>query len=292
MIAGSANLTRGGLESNFEASLSVGARLADPVVQDLNQFRLRVHASSEKATEIGIAEYEKRFRINERNRKDASKKTEEELRSVFDFSSARVKWFLTAYGKSPDGNAGFASRRTGQRQARTVLDGICDDDIRSQAEFTERWSQLVGATGAGRLFASNGLFRAKSSVSKNWKIMVEMIRQIREAKGSLSPADMFVLAKSYSGQVRGLGVNGVTEVMNAYRPLKYPVLNGNPLASLKALGGFVETPANNFKAENYAAYTDILSELRAAGEFSSFAQVDHFLDFVYHILKKRGQFPN
>ena len=61
MIAGSANLTRGGLESNFEASLSVGARLADPVVQDLNQFRLRVHASSEKATEIGIAEYEKRF---------------------------------------------------------------------------------------------------------------------------------------------------------------------------------------------------------------------------------------
>jgi len=108
-----------------------------------------------------------------------------------------------------------------------------------------------------------------------------MVRTIREHPEA-SATELFELGIPYVRRVTGMGINVLTEVMNSCYPDRCPVLNNNPLGSLRhlAIGQFPQNP-QGFKAEDYGRFTDILDYLRDLCAFDSMGYVDHFLNYVY-----------
>ncbi len=80
----------------------------------------------------------------------------------------------------------------------------------------------------------------------------------------------------------------MTEVMNTYAPQRLAVLNANPVTALmESIGCASFRTPNAFHSEDYASFNMIVDEVRRANGFSSMAQADHFLNFVYWLEAKK-----
>jgi hypothetical protein len=286
LVAGSANLTGGGMETNLEVSVSIRSSDSDPIADQIRKLRKQTQEIAHEATELRIRQYERTFRITEKQRKAASKAAADEIRQIENIDPEKIQMYLDRYRRSSKGQVDFANRQNNYRQARKELDRICDEKIKSKAQFLRLYSALVGNRGQGSLFWSNGLFRYKNKVAENWRMVVKMIRAIR-ANLTLPDDRMFALASTHADRVNGLGVNVITEILNTYAPRKFSVLNANPVTSLQYFGIHPFKAPNAFTPEDYVSYNAILRDLRDTGKLASFAQVDHFLNFVYQRLKKR-----
>lgn len=291
VVAGSANLTGGGLAENVEASLYETVPDSDPLVQQIKDLRDVVRGVAEEATEFRIRQYERRFRITEKKRTVAMKEAERAIRQVQEMKLATIKHFLDLYRTEADGQARFSTREQDYRKAKIVLNRLCDDPVDSPADFRALYARLVGEPGQKPFWSSGGLQRSKNKIARNFRVVIEMIRAIRNNL-SLSDAELFRVAKDHADKVPGLGVNVLTEVMNTFAPRKFAVLNGNPIASLEFFGCAPFRSPNSFRPEDYASFNAILGELRQICELGSMAHADHFLNFVYwKAAKKHKQHP-
>jgi len=82
-------------------------------------------------------------------------------------------------------------------------------------------------------------------------------------------------------KIVGLGFNVITELLNTLEPEKFPVLNKNPIGSVKYLLGEEFKEPGQFKSEDYQAYADFMGKLRTDIGAKDFIETDHFLNFVY-----------
>jgi len=151
---------------------------------------------------------------------------------------------------------------------------------KTRAGFLEIYEQLVGKKGQRGLWHSGGLLRKKNQVADGFLETCAMIRTVREYPEA-SATELFELGIPYVKRVVGLDVNVLTEVMNSYYPDRCPVLNNNPLGSMRhlAIGQF--RGPQDFKAKDYAKFTEILDYVRNLFAFDSMGCVDHFLNYVY-----------
>ena len=128
--------------------------------------------------------------------------------------------------------------------------------------------------------------RHREEVDRHYKTIIEMLRSIRQNIDQ-TPEGVFRIGSGYIRQVRGLGFNAMTEVMNTYAPGRFAVLNENPITGLvESLGCARFRSVDNFRPEDYASFNAIVDELRRASGFSSMGQADHFLNFVYWLEAK------
>jgi hypothetical protein len=87
--------------------------------------------------------------------------------------------------------------------------------------------------------------------------------------------------------IPGFGINGLTEIMNAYNPKKFSVANGRSLKSLAKLNiAHYKTVANNFSPDDYASYNKLIEEIALTCGFADLGQVDHFLSWYYNSYMK------
>ena len=280
ILIGSINFTRGGFQKNVEVSALEKTTVGSDMYNRVSSFFERIERFSNEATEIEIDLYKRRYDITYKKLNIARKEAESEIASIIKLDIPKIKKHLTEYKNDKSEQDNLKERLSNYEIAKKILDEICGNSIISEKEFMDHYEKLVGKVGQRGLWHSGSLFRQKNRIASNYDIFIEMTREVRD-NIEKSPKEVFEIGLKYVKEVRGLGVNVLTEIMNTYNQKKFAVLNNNPLTSLKFFG-FSEIPdPNNFKSDTYERYNSLISEFMKICGFKSMGQVDHFLNYIY-----------
>ncbi len=279
-VVGSANLTSGGLCDNREVccSFSVSPGLATAEQLETIFTSYRSDKDVHQATVLDIALYEGKWTRFAPRVKEAEREAEKEIEDLPSIREDKLQQYLEEYLDCKKEQEDYKCRMRKYERIPALLDRLVT--VKTRADFLEIYELLVGKRGQRGLWHSGGLFRKKNQVADGFLETCAMIRSVREHPEA-SATKLFALGIPYVRRVTGLGVNVLTEVMNAYYPDWCPVLNNNSLGSLRhlAIGRFPEP--QSFDAEDYQRFTEILHYLRDLCGFDSMGHVDHLLNYVY-----------
>ncbi len=288
LVVGSANATRGGLQSNIEASLMCTLPAGDRVVTDLKKFHSSILRSACEADAFNLKQYEERYRIVNRKRKQAEKDAAAEIKQNPLLDSRLLAKLLAAYKRDPGEQSDYSDRIQRYGEAKTVLDQMCSRGVKTREEFTALYGQLVGAAGKRKLWHSGGVHRSKGSVANYHREVVELVHQLGTNSFG-QPGVVFETGRRIAQTIPGLGVNVVTEIMNTLDTKRFAVLNQNPLMALTRFGLGPFRQQGQFRAADYEEFIETLRSLAEICGFNTLGQVDHFLNYVFQDAKKSAQ---
>lgn len=281
-MIGSANVTRGGLTSNTEASVHVvmpnGGDLCRKVESFL--FDLDRDESAKPLDDITILQYEARYDIYHKYKKEGERKAKKEIAGLFELDEEKLQKYLAEYLADPDETDNRKARAEDYKQARKALDKLADMNPFVQKRFEVLYESLVGAKNVRRLWHSGSVFRHKSKVLAHGRRVTSLVRILRDNISS-SPGDIYRIAGDSTEDIPGIGPNIITEILNTFAPDRFAVLNSNPLGSLQKLGFKRYPAAPSFKPETYAEYCELLQLLRRRCKLKTLGEVDHFLNYIY-----------
>jgi HKD family nuclease len=283
VVVGSANLTDGGLATNFEVSACFQTSNSSDIEK---QFRLLINDYNEfstRADELYISQYERKYNLYHDKQKKAKQEFDKELKELHEIDLTKLDKYLKEYHRS-GGEEQFQERVSQYKHARLQLNRLAKAKIESPTQFLEYYDDIATS------FYSSGLLRGKKTFSKKYKAILDIIYLVKENRNA-SPEVLFSKALIKVKSIKKYGVNGLTELMNTINPQRFSVANGRTLASIADLGLSQYPTANNFKAENYREYNNLIIAIAKRCSFSNLAQVDHFLSFYYskHVKRKKAQ---
>jgi hypothetical protein len=280
IVAGSANLTNGGLRNNIELSIFEHTTITSDFYGQIKTFFESCENMAIEANELNISQYQRKYEIYRRKIKKANRDAEVEIRSLKPLEIKKILARLAEYWQDETEQRDFDHRIEKYKKARKVLDSMLETPISSREEFLHFYGQLVGSKGQKSLWHSGSLFRQKNRVANQYKLFIKMLQKVKDNIGQ-SPHTVFGIGLEYVKQIKGLGVNALTEIMNTYSPEQFAVLNNNPIASLKYFGFAEFPPPGNFKPENYTEYNELLGEVKSLCQFDDMSRVDHFFNYIY-----------
>jgi len=283
-LVGSANLTSGGMEQNFEASIFYRARPTSLFAAECRAFEASLLAAPRcrAARLVDIELYRERYDAWHRAVDTVEKIARKRLSRIN--PSSVIGRYLIAYRISAKDQTDFARRKRNYTKARAVLRQIGRPHPLSAQQFRFLYERLVGAPGQKGLWHSGGLFRQKNFVIEKHRQTQVLIRDLSRNL-HLSPRDLFALGRSHSASIPNLGTNVLTEIMHALRPQRFPVLNNNPLTGLRELANEKFTTPNSFKPDTYERYAAALIRFGGGIGSADFGTIDHFLNFIYWQIK-------
>lgn len=294
LVVGSANMTAGGLGANNEVSIHVQFDADCSLAAEIERYLVTARnccPNGEPLTSLQLANYKQGF--------DAAKKVEVQSRQMLKraistglvFNTSTLERYLLRYRQNEYQQQDWATRKGRYREAKKLLLEIAKWRSIDRTRFLTAYEQLVGGKGISQLWPSGSLFRAKNAVARQparFQLMLrEILRRIHE-----SPADVFGSAMKYAKGIPGLGVNVVTEILTTLDAERFAPVNQNPITSLLKLGVHMKssTSKTNFTPADYVKFLEVSRELRTAADLKGdLAQVDHFLNFVFWDLKRRGK---
>lgn len=280
VLIGSANLTNGGLSSNVEASIY--SKNAHDLFEECKMFfsNLIVNSDCKQASAFAIHEYEQRYSVFNKEVEKAKIKSKEKISKLAETSL--LKECYKEYCNDKDQMVSLANKRKNYKAARLLIDELNTDSIKSKSDFMEIYEKLVGAAGQEKLWYSGSIFRSKNKVADNYREFVRFASFVSN-KSILNkkPQVVFEHLMPVKKKIVGLGFNVITELLNTLKPKKFPVLNRNPIGSVKYLMGEEFKEPSQFKSDDYQAYADFMGNLRADIGAKDFIETDHFLNFVY-----------
>jgi HKD family nuclease len=276
ILTGSANLTGGGLETNFEVSILIETEKGSSVSKE---FKLMIETYSENSTlitgDLQISQYEREFETYKKKHKKADKEFKEEIESnhKIDLTSLHIyfKEYLRAVGKER-----YETRKSDYNTIKKSLDRLTNAPINSAQTFLDYYENIANS------FYSSDLLRGKTFFAKGYRRIISAIKFIKDNK-TKDPNFVYSKARELILPVQRFGVNGLTEIMNAYNPSEFSVANGRTLKSLADLG-FEEFPHTNkkyFDGETYMNYNNLIKEIGIKCNANDLGEVDHFLSWYY-----------
>ena len=284
VVAGSANLTGPGLDTNIEFSLVYqGQRDASTVLDAVSAIeRLESFAWTKPADEICISQYERRYEIAKSEREDATKRVSKKVQEIRTFDLEEMHGRVEQYRASAHERKDLETRNSNYRKAKRFLERMRRTTYRSAGQFVGDYGRLVGEAGSGRLWHSDGLQRSKNKVARSYHRFGELVDMIRDNLDA-EPARLFDIAMAKKDElgIEGLGVNVLTEIMNTLAPRRFPVLNNNPLGSLEFFGFKEFGKSAGFTPEKYGMYAKLLIDIAVEFGFPDLGAVDHFMNYVY-----------
>lgn len=274
ILTGSANLTGGGFSTNFETSVLIETDKGSAIHKEFNSL-LEYFSNHSKLveSEVYLSQYEREFETYRKKHKKADKEFNDELKQIHKLDLSQLNSFVIEYiedGEQED----FAKRVENYKVAKQLMDSIIKTKISSPSQFLEHYENIALS------FHSSGLLRGKTTMAKNFKTIISIIKIVQENKLA-APADVFAKALPFVHSTKRFGINALTEIMNAYNPYKFSVSNGRTLKSLADLGFAKYPEANNFNADTYEDYNNLITEMAIACKFKDLGQVDHFLSWYY-----------
>ena len=289
LLIGSANLTKGGLETNNEVSIYQEADIDSKLVMSVRRFldSIRNQKGTQKANKLNISQYRRKCILYNKQVKKAQKNARKEISESFQLDLTKLDRYLKEYRTNDKVQTEWDEKVRNYRKAKRLLDEMTTDNVSSRKEFLTYYEQLVGAAGQKRLWDSGSLFRLRKKVANKYKTFLDMVRAIRNITAS-NPREQFEEGMKFVKKINGLGVNALTEILNTYVPRKCSVLNNNPISSLNYLGFEKFKPPNTFKGDDYEKYNDIMEEFAISCDFKNLSQVDHFLNYIYWKYVKHG----
>jgi len=288
MVIGSANLTGAGLNKNKEASILHRGIITAPEFVKLETYIRGIEEATwtKRASLLRISKYKLRYDIRRRADRERDKQVEKDEKTIIAgivINDERLRAYLRRYRAAVDeaGARGWTAREGHYQIARRILRHMLRARYQSPEAFLEDYEDLVGKKGQRGLWHSGGLFRKKNEISKRYGRVAELIRfAVANHTGRID--EVFERMTERAERIPGLGPNVVTEILNTLDPSRYPVLNANPVESLDKLGVRDFPGPQSFDGNTYARYAAVLEELATDCGFKNLAQVDHFLNYIYH----------
>jgi len=274
ILTGSANITGGGLDTNFEVSLLIQTEKNSTVDKEFKSMIETYFFNSTQITgEVQLSQYEREFDTYRKKHKKADKEFKDEIERTHKLDLLQLNKFVKEY-IAGGGLDRFAERAKYYKTAKRLMNSITKNNITSANDFLAYYEDIA------KSFHSSGLLRGKTTLAKKYKTIILIIRTVQENK-TADPVLVFSKTLPLVHSVKRFGVNALTEIMNTYNPNKYSVANGRTLKSLSKLGFAEYQVANNFSVDTYEDYNTLITEIAIACKFKDLGQVDHFLSWYY-----------
>ncbi|MEL0659153.1 restriction endonuclease PLD domain-containing protein [Psychromonas arctica] len=279
-LIGSANLTNGGLISNTEASFYTKNNddLFDQVVSFYEE--IITNSDCESASHLKIKAYEEECNIHNTEIEKATKKAKKIIHETL--NSPLVMKYYKEYCSNPKEMDNLQQKRQNYKEAKKLVRKINSNNIKNKDDFISVYEKLVGAAGEGQLWHSGSIFRSKNIVAKSYKEFISFV-EVATDKDILiqNPEQVFNKILPFKNSITGLGFNVITELLTTFKPSKFPVLNKNPIGSVKYLWGLEFKEPGSFKSNDYKSYAEFMSTLSKDIGAEDFIETDHFLNYVY-----------
>jgi len=280
VLIGSANLTNGGLSTNVEASIY--NKNDDSLFEECKEFfcDLTLNTGCKKASALAIQEYEQQYSVFNEEAEKAERTSKQKIDNLAETSL--LKECYKEYCNDKNEMHSLAIKRSNYKEARLLIEEFNTDSIKSKSDFMRVYEKLVGAAGQEKLWHSGSIFRSKNKVAESYQDFLKFTSFVSsDSVLSKKPQIVFEQVIPVKKKILGLGFNVITELLNTLEPEKFPVLNKNPIGSVKYLLGEEFKEPGQFKSEDYQAYADFMVTLRTDIGAKDFIETDHFLNFVY-----------
>lgn len=285
IISGSANITKGGLTSNKEISISVECLETDKIWADAKSYfdTLINNENADEATLLVIKQYETFYEQQKQFNKKAKpipSKTKTQL--AFDYHNL-TKHFNKFNNSQRQIN--FKQKADNYKQAKEILDQIADNSRLTQKQFEPLLDKLVGSADEFNLWHSGSLYRLRRSVYPYFKEFRELVKFIREHKDD-RPEKVFDTAKEKVSLIEGAAINYVTEVMMTYNNKDFANMNKNPLTVLRQEGGVnIKATSSSFNGADYEEYCELIKEICSKLGLKNMLEADSFFNEIYWKIK-------
>lgn len=280
VFVGSANLTFGGLAENYEASIrsqESAGHLAAAVAahfDDLIEREVLVEASPKK-----ISDYALEFDVHDAWRKLARKRAEK-ITSEGARDLSLLAFQLEEMKRDESAN-GFAAhqilRGRNLVRARQQIRHLSAVQRPSSASFRPQYERLI------EHFHSGGLARQKTRIAAQATQFVSALNVMLQA-GTPPPETAFEALRERFRDIRGAGVNLLTEILHAIDNQSYAVMNQNAVTGMLA-AGFTGYPLHPNKlgvnGATYARYCADAQTVRKQLGLANLSELDALFNYVY-----------
>lgn len=280
VFVGSANLTAGGLSSNYEASLR--ANDADGgLVAEVAEYldKLIANKAVVPATKQGIDDYAREFAV-QRAWRDMAKKRADKINRVAVPDPSVLAYQLDEM-KRDTSERGFAAHRTIRtRHAAEARVRIQELAVMQRPTSTAFLSMYEGLY---QRFHSGGLHRQKTRIAAQASRFVASLADILK-RTTPQPAEAFEILREHFLSIKGAGVNLLTEVLHAIDNKRYAVMNQNAVAGM-ASAGFFNYPQHPDKTqvsgELYASFCQEALTVQRQLRLDNFSELDALFNYIY-----------
>ena len=280
-MVGSANLTGGGMEHNYESSVlvkDVNGKLFQAIDNEIEA--LIENEEIVIATPDLISSYAKRHAIYNAQIKLAGRRTSRAIQQEnIDLSTLQDILIEMKLDTSRDGfNEQKSTRERDRELAKLQLNLILNCKNITPKKFLVLYEPLVSG-----IWRSSGLQRGKNIISKHAQGFQKGLKSLANL-GNLSVEDAYQNLHSQFSKVKGAGPNVMTEILHTYDNMRFAVMNQNSVSgmSLANIDGFPSKPSkSNVNAKLYANFCEKAGEICAELGLENFSQFDALLNYAY-----------
>jgi HKD family nuclease len=289
VVVGSANLTGGGLENNWEACWVFPAPLSSKPHREVQTLFSQYENANcaYEATAWTIERYAAQHEAFHKRVAAAEKQAHKEIGALPKLDEPKLQAHLDEYKRDKAQREDYAKRQDDYKRAVRLLDQLASGKVTTKAQFRPIWHNLVGAAQVRGVWHSGWLYRRGHEAIQQFPEVCDMVQAIRKGH-DLSPRVLFELGQQHASQIRGIGVATLTEIMNTYCPDKCAVLNKNPWTALGYFGLSSLPKPTHFSGHHYERFNDVIAYIKRLCSFDSMGQADHFLSFVYWKYAKKA----
>lgn len=287
LLVGSANLTGGALAANHELSVLSILGLADPLVSEVqavfDDFR-----RSDRFEVLDSLVLE-RYRLVFKAAESAKRRLERELASSATemFDLARLNALHQEFLQNDIEMKALKRRRRDRKSASLVqrkiakLHKVSPLSPRNRADFETHFRNLVTrGDNHKHLWHSGDIHRRGQAALKQPKKTIALFA-LAESAAKLPVEEGYGLIRARAGEIKGVGINMVSEILCTFAPTRYAVFNGNTAAALRMIGA---DPPNGGSLPSPTAYKRVCSVVDAVRErigASDLSEADAFLNWIY-----------
>ncbi|MDD2609877.1 MAG: phospholipase D family protein [Giesbergeria sp.] len=301
VIAGSANLTQGGLSLNHEASLAyesgsqVPSKHAGHLGDDLTSLfdHLLKTGEIEEATPEALDEYARRHQFYALHRKVAENRARQSCVEVRPVSGAPYLAELEAVleiMRADKGTNGFAvqakRRATSIITARQHLDNIAHDPALTRAGFLAEYEGLVGRKGGPPpAWHSGNLNRRRATVADSFgEAQAALLDLEAKLTPTTSPSAAYSILSGWLHSAAHVGPNVMSEILHTFDKKRFAILNKNSVSGMH-MAGFLQFPLRTLKTNVTAAMYEEFCEkaelVRAGLGLKDLSELDAVFNYAY-----------
>lgn len=280
-LIGSANLTGGGLADNHEASVLI--RNCGVIAKRINdQIAHLIEDKQIVPADAGIiSEYARRHAIYKIHTKLAERRADRAIARKDGIDLDTLKSLLSEMRADTSGS-GFEAdtiyRSNARIKAGEVLTQISVGPPLSEKGFLRLYEPLVAD-----LWHSGGLQRGKSLVAKHAHAFQDALRSLDDIE-SLSLEKAFDLLHGKMQNVKGAGINVITEILHTFDNVRFAVMNQNSVSGI-GVAGITGFPKHPYKGDvdgaMYASFCDRAGDIRDGLQLKDFTELDALFNYAY-----------
>ena len=162
------------------------------------------------------------------------------------------------------------------RAARKILKLFASQKLIPESESLHYLDQLIGTSGDPGFWNSNGFQGSKVSILENMEAFRDLIRYVQDHRND-APGLLFNALRIQAGEIKGVGVNMITEILISFKQRDFPKLHSGLVQNLVDHGDLaIKKSISKYNGEDYQKFTDLVLEFTVLLNFGSLVETDLF----------------